>query len=255
MRDTQLQGWRRAGALPEVTVVRPARRGSESVYPEGTLDQARALCAYLERYRDLDKAVVLLWLSGHPIETRALRRAFRRGLGWMDKTIAAHRVKGMSDDQLASRVARAIVASPRRTHDDQATRRKAIQTAGGRQELADVYKQFVLLYLGAPVGAAGFLGAVRAAGWNLPATDLADGPLSQRLDELQAEPGAAGGLGTMLRTRVPGMTAEDFNGLRGFLKGMCEFAVQGGDSFGLPNTGFLTDCAHALGYHDPGHTR
>jgi hypothetical protein len=250
VRDTHPQRWRRAGAIPDVTVERPTR-GSLSRYPEGTLDQSKQLCDYLERHHDLNKCVVLLWLAGYAIEARALRQAFRRGLDWLDEKIAAYRQPGTSEDEVAARVGWAIVETPRRTPHDQATRSDAIRTAGGREALAGVYKQFMLLYLGVRGGAAGFFTAARRAGWDVATLQTQAGErLAEFHDQQAAELAAAGGVGSVLRSTLPKMRTEDFDRIRGFLREMCEFATQRGDRFGLTEQGFLTDCAEALGYRE-----
>ncbi len=71
----QLERWRQAGAIP-ATVRRFPGRGSESSYPEGTDWQTLELVALLDRYRSLDKAILVLFGRGWPIAEEGLKRAY-----------------------------------------------------------------------------------------------------------------------------------------------------------------------------------
>lgn len=73
----QLQDWRQAGLIPSPSVRHLGRgRGTVSSYPKGTVPQVVAVARVLASDRSLDRAVLRLFASGHPVDEARLRTAY-----------------------------------------------------------------------------------------------------------------------------------------------------------------------------------
>src|SRR5262249_20885309 len=72
----QLERWRQKGAIPETDREWGGGGGSDSAYPDGTADQVIELVGLLDRYRDLDTAILCLFARGQPVSEEGLKRAF-----------------------------------------------------------------------------------------------------------------------------------------------------------------------------------
>lgn len=75
IKDTQVQAWHEYGVFePERSF--PGRgRGSVSSYPSGTADVALRFWQLVRACRSLDAATIFLFIEGHPVGEKALKRA------------------------------------------------------------------------------------------------------------------------------------------------------------------------------------
>ncbi|GEM_PF-4664632 len=107
--ETQLVRWHRAGLLPpigkEIPRLFPGRdgRGSETIYPLGTGEQAVALCRALAEKRSLPRAGWQLWWHGYEVAPAFARDPVERALTEIERFVEfAHRYDGLSDELIDS---------------------------------------------------------------------------------------------------------------------------------------------------------
>jgi hypothetical protein len=76
---TQLARWHREGYLPTPKHKGLGRgRGTVSIYPAGTREQLRALCAFLSRERDAEKVAWRMWWAGYDVAEKYVRDSLER---------------------------------------------------------------------------------------------------------------------------------------------------------------------------------
>jgi hypothetical protein len=84
----QLERWRQHGLLATVRHGRGRGRGSQSCYPDGTVDLVTELVELLARRRSLNDAVLVLFRRGRPLSTAVIRRAYLDYLAAAQKEFA-----------------------------------------------------------------------------------------------------------------------------------------------------------------------
>jgi hypothetical protein len=248
MTVTRLQRWQKNGVMPSADQSRvPGRRGSTSVYPRGAFTQARTLASTLDRHRNFDKAAILLFFNGYPVETKALRQALTAGLDHLDQKIDRYKGNAADPDTIATKVATAMVDEPLRTKAERAYRKKQIADAGGRDKLILAHASLLRIYLGgATLG--GFLSGMGRFGFDQGRIGLDDESTRRFKDNVEQqihELNRSGGLGTLFRSALPTIDLEGFQRLREFMRGATRWMAGLGVSFDASSP-FLAEVHHAL---------
>jgi hypothetical protein len=87
---TQLARWHREGYLP--TPVRKGLgrgKGTVSIYPAGTREQLRALCAFFSKERDAEKVAWRLWWAGYAVPSAFAHPWLERAAGEWETYVQA----------------------------------------------------------------------------------------------------------------------------------------------------------------------
>lgn len=139
---TQIQDWHEYGVFePERSF--PGRGGSVSSYPSGTTEIALRFWQLVRAFRSLDAATIVLFIEGHPVGEKGLRRALR----WAaDNSVSKEPIADAEFYEAAREVARQFLKdrSPLAV-----ALRKMIGVQG--KEAENVFKDVALTVLGYPV--------------------------------------------------------------------------------------------------------
>lgn len=250
----KLRRWRREGVLPPPRQARtPGARGSSSVYPIGTFEQALVVADMLRRHRSFPKVALLLFARGFPVERRAFQAVLVAGLDWVDAEISRYAGEAREED-LPLTTANAIVAESVRTARERSFRKALLSAASSEGRLQRALAELVGLYIGRSMESGDLLAAHAAMGQNVRASAGEDESqfalVMIRIDERLREAQATGGLRTLLRSAVLDPDFEASASLRDHAREFIAFSRRIGVPLVLPSA-FLQELVEALGASVP----